>query len=240
MNGKRILVIDDDVNFCQIIRFTFKREGAAVFTALNGVEGLQKLHSVQPDLILLDIAMPLMDGWETCLAIRRVSNVPIIMLTTIHRDDEIIRGLNYGADDFISKPFRTEILLARANAALRRAEMPQNEQKNASFRDDYLSIDLEERRVSVNGKKVKLSAREFNLLALLLSNAGRVLTYEQILDKVWGWEYRDNSEYIHVYLSQLRRKLEQDPKNPVYLITEHGVGYRFERPLPLRSSHRLN
>ncbi|MCP4425712.1 MAG: response regulator transcription factor [Chloroflexi bacterium] len=230
MNGKKILVIDDDINLCQIIKYTFKSVDIAVVTAVNGQEGLRQFYAHHPNLVLLDIRMPIMDGWETCREIRKLSNVPIIMLTTLHRDEEAIRGFNCGADDFVNKPFNSQVLLARVQAALRRADLPNDDPKPISYSDNYLVVDLERRRVLKEGKSVKLSAREFDLLSYLLINAGRVLTYQQILDKVWGWEYRDNVEYIHVYLSHLRRKLEQDPKNPTYFVTEHGVGYRFEKP----------
>lgn len=236
MKGKKILVIDDDINLCQIIKYTFKRVAAEVFTAVNGQEGLQQLFNHHPDLVLLDIHMPIMDGWETCREIRKLTHVPIIMLTTLHRDNEVIRGFNCGADDFVSKPFNSQVLLARVQAVLRRAELPKTSTKPVAYSDDYLIVDLENRRVMVRGKLVKLSAREFDLLTYLLTNAGRVLTYQQILDRVWGWEYRDNTDYIHVYLSHLRRKLEKDPKNPTYLLTEHGVGYRFEKPSPQNHS----
>jgi DNA-binding response OmpR family regulator len=230
MNGKKILVIDDDINLCQLIKYTFLSLGIEVYTAANGQEGLRQFFNQRPDLVLLDIRMPIMDGWQTCQEIRKLSDVPIIMLTTFHRDDEVIRGLNLGADDFVSKPFNSEVLIARTKAALRRAELPSETRKPISYNDNYLVVDLENRRVHVYGRPVKLSAREYDLLTLLLTNAGRVLTYEQILDRVWGWEYRDNTDYIHVYLSHLRRKIEKDPKNPRYLITEHGIGYRFEKP----------
>ena len=230
MNGKKILVIDDDINLCQLIKYTFLSLGIEVYTAANGQEGLRQFFNQRPDLVLLDIRMPIMDGWQTCQEIRKLSDVPIIMLTTFHRDDEVIRGLNLGADDFVSKPFNSEVLIARTKAALRRAELPSETRKPISYNDNYLVVDLENRRVHVYGRPVKLSAREYDLLTLLLTNAGRVLTYEQILDRVWGWEYRDNTDYIHVYLSHLRRKIEKDPKNPRYLITENGIGYRFEKP----------
>jgi DNA-binding response OmpR family regulator len=230
MNSKKILVIDDDINLCQLIKYTFMGLGAEVYTAVNGQEGIRQFFNHRPDLVLLDIRMPIMDGWETCKEIRKLSHVPIIMLTTFHRDDEVVRGLNLGADDYVSKPFDSKVLIARTMAALRRAELPSETLKPISYNDDYLVVDLENRRVHVYGRPVKLSAREYDLLTLLLTNAGRVLTYEQILDRVWGWEYRDNTDYIHVYLSHLRRKIEKDPKNPRYLITEHGIGYRFEKP----------
>ncbi len=228
MQGKKILVIDDDVSLCQTIKFTFTRVGAEVVTATDGREGLQQFYRHRPDVVLLDVRMPDVDGWETCRQIRMLSNVPIIMLTTLHRDEEIVRGLDLGADDFVSKPFSREVLLARARAVLRRVDQPVADENVTGYNDEYLTVNLERRKVSVGGKTVQLTATEFRLLSFLLQNAGQVLSYQTILDKVWGGEYRDNVDYVHVYLSHLRRKLEADPRNPRYLVNERGIGYRFE------------
>jgi DNA-binding response OmpR family regulator len=232
MENKKILVIDDDVNLSQMIKFTFSRAGALVYTAVDGREGLHRFYEHRPDLVILDVRMPDVDGWETCRQMRMFSNVPVIMLTTLNKDEEIIRGLDCGADDFVSKPFSREVLLARARALLRRTEAPFELDGQATYSDDYLVVNLEKRRVLVQGQMVQLTATEFRLLSYLLQNAGQVLTYRTILDKVWGWEYQDSVDYVHVYLSHLRRKIEEDPRNPRYLLTERGVGYRFEkRPL---------
>jgi DNA-binding response OmpR family regulator len=228
MEEKKILVIDDDVNLLQSIKFTFVRAGAEVITAVDGREGLHRFYEDCPDLVILDVRMPDIDGWETCRQIRLFSNVPIIMLTTLNKDEEVIRGLDYGADDFVTKPFSREVLLARARALLRRSESP-GELGQTTYSDDHLYISLEKRRVLVRGEPVQLTATEFRLLAYLLQNAGQVLTHRTILDKVWGWEYQDSVDYVHVYLSHLRRKLEEDPRNPRYLMTERGIGYRFEK-----------
>ena len=179
--------------------------------------------------MILDVRMPDINGWETCRQIRLLSNVPIIMLTTLDNDEDVIRGLDYGADDFVTKPFSREVLLARARAVLRRSEQLAEPEDQQSYNDSYLLIDLRKHRVQVDGQAVQLSSTEFRLLAYLLQNAGQVLTYQNILDKVWGWEYQDSIDYVHVYVSHLRRKLEADPRNPRYLLTERGIGYRFER-----------
>ena len=228
MHGKKILVIDDDYSLCQMIKFSFNRAGAQVFTAHDGREGLHQFYNHRPDLVVLDVRMPDIDGWEACRQIRMLSNVPIIMLTTLDKDEEIIRGLNFGADDFVTKPFSREVLMARVLALLRRAETPV-EIGSPSYRDNYLVIDLEKHLVFVLDKPVQLTATEFRLLAFLFQNAGQILTYQTILDRVWGWEYKDSIDYVHVYLSHLRRKLEEDPRNPRYLLTERGIGYRFEK-----------
>lgn len=229
MKHKKILVIDDDVNLLQSLKFTFARAGAQVFAAVDGREGLHRFYEERPDLVILDVRMPDIDGWETCRQIRMFSTVPIIMLTTLSKEDEIIRGLDTGADDFVTKPFSREVLLARARALLRRAETPAVSENEPAYCDEHLVIDLAVRRVLVAGKPIQLTATEFRLLSYLLRNAGQVLTYRTILDKVWGWEYQDSIDYVHVYLSHLRRKLEADPRNPRYFLNERGVGYRFEK-----------
>jgi len=229
MHSKKILVIDDDVTLLQMIKFTFTRSGAQVFTAVDGREGLHRFYEHRPDLVILDVRMPDVDGWETCRQIRMFSNVPISMLTTLHRDEEIIRGLDFGADDFVTKPVSRDVLLARARALIRRTEAPVDSEAEPTYSDDYLVVNLEKRKVMVQGEAVQLTATEFRLLSYLMQNAGQVLTYQTILDKVWGWEYHDSIDYVHVYLSHLRRKIEEDPRNPRYLVTERGVGYRFEK-----------
>ena len=229
MKGKKILIIDDDVGLCQLLDITLMVEGASVVTANDGREGLQAFFAQRPDLVVLDINMPRMDGWETCRQIRLLSDVPIIMLTSLNSDAEMIRGLDVGADDFISKPFNAQVLLARIRAVLRRLEKTAVPKLQTPYADDYLTVDLDRHEVLVQGKPVKLTATEYQLLTYLIKNAGRTLTYKQILQNVWGWEYQDSIDYVHVYLSHLRRKLEKDSKNPLYLITVHGLGYRFER-----------
>ncbi len=229
MDGKKILVIDDDINLLQSIKFTFLRAGVTIFTAIDGREGLQRFFAVRPELVILDVRLPDIDGWDICRQIRLLSSVPIIMLTTLSRDEEIIRGLDYGADDFVTKPFSRDVLLARARALLRRAEPQAESESPTGYSDDHLVINLTKRQVTVQQEPVQLTATEFRLLAYLLQNAGQVLPYRTILDKVWGWEYQESIDYVHVYLSHLRRKIEPDPRNPKYLLTERGVGYRFER-----------
>lgn len=227
MEGKKILVIDDDINLCQSLKIGFSLEGAKVETAIDGRTGLKQFYEHQPDLVILDIRMPEMDGWETCRQIRLLSDVPIIMLTSLVQDKEIVRGLNCGADDFVVKPFSRDVLAARISAVLRRYETIVDAQDNSAYEDGYLYIDLTRREVRRCGESIKLSSTEFQLLSYLFENAGRILTYEMILNKVWGWEYQGSIDYVHVYLSHLRKKLEEDPRNPLYLITEHGIGYRF-------------
>jgi DNA-binding response OmpR family regulator len=228
VRGKRILVIDDDPDMVVLVKLLFSRAGAEVYTALDGREGLRQFGVCRPDLVLLDVMMPVLDGWETCRHLVRLSDVPIIFLTARTQEDDVIRGLECGAVDYVTKPFSTKVLLARASAALRTVDAGPAERRNGHYDDGYLNVDLEARRVLVEGKLVQLTATEFRLLAFLFENAGRVLTYGQILEHVWGWECQGSTEYVHVYVWHLRQKLEQDPRHPSYLLTEHGVGYRFE------------
>jgi two-component system KDP operon response regulator KdpE len=225
-----ILVIDDDKLTARIISDQLGGEGYEIHVAHDGQEGLRQMYAHRPDLIILDLMMPKMDGWTTCRRIREVSNVPIIMLTAKDRPQDVIRGLDEGADEYVTKPFEVNVLLARVRAVLRRVSLtpaePQKEE--VSYSDDYLTFNPVDRRVMVNGELVKLTPTEYSLLALLIKNSGRVLPYRKLLEQVWGWEYIDDVDYLRVYIWHLRRKLEPDPKSPRYVLTEHGVGYRFE------------
>jgi len=228
---KQILVIDDDPMFCKLVEQVLTQKGYEVLKASNGQEGLRLLFAHKPDLVLLDVAMPVMDGWQTCDRIRDISDIPIIILTGIHKDeDDIVRGLDYGADDYLVKPVGNKELVARVRATLRRAELPSSPEakREITYSDGFLTVDVTKRKVIVNGKRVKLTPREFRLLALLVENAGRILTHKQILEKVWGWEYVDDVDYVRIYISHLRQKIEPDPPLPRYIITEPGVGYHFQ------------
>ena len=229
MKEKRVLITDDALDIRKILEKVFRDAGAETIVATNGAEGLRYFFSEKPDLVILDVMMPEMDGFEVCHRIRQVSSVPIILLTALNSDDEIVRGLDSGADDFITKPFNSNVLVAHARAIFRRLELPQDTKPRLFYSDDYLTVDLEKRYVAVQGESINLSRTEYNLLAYLVQNAGWIRTFEQILENVWGPEYQDSLEYIHVYISHLRKKIEKDPKNPLYLETGHGVGYRFNK-----------
>jgi len=229
MEKTKVLVVDDDPALLSLIDYTFDREGYEVITASDGKEALRQFFARRPNLVILDVMMPRMDGWETCRRIREVSDIPIVMLTARGQDEDIVRGLEYGADDYLTKPFSIMVLLAHARAVLRRAALPPvDEEEPATYADDYFTIDLKERRVSVRGEPIKLTPTEYRLLAYMVQNANHVLTFQQILQNVWGWEYQDDLDYVRVYVWHLRQKLEEDPKNPQYIQTEIGVGYRFE------------
>lgn len=229
MKNKKILVIDDDPQLRRLTEYPLTRAGADVTLAKNGKDGLRQFYEKQPDLVILDVMMPEMDGWETCKNIRQLSDVPIIMVTARGNDEDVIKGLELGADDYITKPFNVKVLVARARAALRRAEKGLTIKPGISYSDPYLTIDLDEHRIFAGGEPVDLTATEFRLLAYLLENAGRVMSFEQILESVWGWDYTDDVNYIRVYIWHLRKKIEKDPKDPEYIQNVQGIGYRFEK-----------
>lgn len=227
MQGKKILIIDDDSHLCQMVHLLLSAAGAEVFTAMDGRQGLKLFYAERPDLVLLDIRMPDLNGWETCQHIRVTSNTPIIMLTTLQEDEEIVRGLQHGADDFVTKPFSGDVLQARIEAVLRRAEQAMPTVQQYIYYDGHLSIDLEKRQVTVAGEAVRLTALEQKMLFYLAKHAGKPLSYEAILHHVWGADYTNSTEYVQVYMSTLRKKIEVDPRRPRYLQTEHGYGYSF-------------
>lgn len=228
MRGKRILVIDDDPHVLRMVKLTLSKQGAEIHTACNGMEGLSQFYAWRPNLIILDVMMPDIDGWDICARLRQISGVPILMLSALGGDGHIVRGLKCGADDYMGKPFTDDVLIARVEALLRRATLSSPSEKLQAYRDDYLTIELDKRRVLVRGEPVKLTAKEYQLLTYLLRNAGCVLSAEQILEKIWGWEYRDHAEYLYVYISNLRKKVEENAKRPRYLRNESGLGYWFE------------
>ncbi|MCI0398417.1 MAG: response regulator transcription factor [Chloroflexi bacterium] len=231
MKNVKVLVIDDDTHLCALLKTTFSRAGAHVYVAYGGATGLQMLYAHRPDLVILDIMMPGTNGWDMCRQIRQLSDVPIIMLTALQDDSEIVRGLEAGADDYVTKPFSGDVLLARARAVLRRhgsAVSADTADGGVVYDDGHLSIDMDGRRVAVGGQPVKLSATELGVLIYLLQNAGRVCTFEQILTNVWGDEYRDSADHVHVYVWHLRQKLEKNPKQPQYILTE-PIGYSFQK-----------
>ena len=222
-----ILVVDDEPRIIEAVSMNLELEGYQVSVASNGYEALKKATEGLPDLVILDIMMPEMDGFETLKGIREVSTVPVIMLTVKGEEIDKVKGLDLGADDYITKPFGPKELVSRVKAALRRAEMPTPAPKTEIRVDDDLSIDFGRRRVSVRGKEVRLRPTEYRLLYHLVSNAGRVLTHETLLRRVWGYEYRDEDQYLWLYITYLRQKLEKDPKHPKYILGERGIGYRF-------------
>lgn len=223
----KILVVDDEKRMVRFIQLNLEQDGFQVVTAYNGEEALDQVRTQLPDLVLLDIMMPDIDGFQVLEKIREVSTVPVIMLTAKGEEDDRVRGLELGADDYITKPFSPRELVSRIKAVLRRTKAFQEDQEDVIEVDDRLTIDFSRREVWVEGEKVDLRPTEYRLLYHLVKNAGWVNTHEQLLTKVWGFEYQDEPHYVRLYVNYLRKKLEEDPSNPEYILTERGVGYRF-------------
>ena len=223
----KILVIEDEEEIVRLLEFRFEQEGYQVLSASNGVEGLRILQQEHPNLVVLDVMMPRMNGWETCKRIRQYSDVPIIMLTALGQELDKVRGLEMGADDYVTKPFSLAELVARVRAALRRGKQPLAANVTVQI-DDRLIVDRAQRQVVVNGQKTELSPTEFRILDCFLDNLGRILTHQSLLTQVWGWEYLDETDYLKVYIHHLRKKIEENPSKPRYIVTERGLGYRFQ------------
>lgn len=223
----RILIVDDEPRMIRFIQMNLELEGYEVIQARNGFEALNQVRDTLPDLVILDVMMPDMDGFETLRLLREISQVPVIMLTVKADEEDKVKGLELGADDYVTKPFGPRELSSRVKAVLRRTEMPAPVEKSVLRIDDYLQIDFDRRLVIAGGQEIKLRPTEYRLLYHLVNNAGRIMTHEQLLSKAWGYEYREESHYLRLYITYLRQKIEPDPANPRYIFTERGVGYRF-------------
>jgi two-component system KDP operon response regulator KdpE len=223
---RRILVVDDEERMVRFIRMNLEHDGFQVMEAFNGKQAIDKLRDT-PDLILLDVMMPDIDGFEVLETVREVSSVPVIMLTAKGEENDRVRGLELGADDYITKPFSPRELVSRVKAVLRRTEGMSGSMHELIQVDDRLKIDFDRREIWLEGKLVKLRPTEYRLLYHLVQNAGWVVSHDQLLQKVWGYEYRDEPHYVRLYINYLRQKLEKDPADPKYILTERGVGYRF-------------
>ncbi len=228
LKNRVVLVVDDEERMAHFVRLNLEQDGFHVVEAYRGLDAIQKMRDSMPDLILLDIMMPDIDGFEALQMIREFSSVPVIMLTAKGEEEDKVRGLELGADDYITKPFSPRELSSRVKAVMRRAEMGTASPTHELIEvDDRLKLDFGKREVWVDGKIIKLRPTEYRLLYHLVQNAGWVLTYDQLLAKVWGYEYRDEPHYVRLYINYLRQKLEPDLANPRYIFTERGVGYRF-------------
>lgn len=224
--GLTILVVDDEKRMVRFIRLNLEQDGYRVISAYNGTEALNLVRTKLPNLVLLDVMMPDIDGFEVLKKIREASAVPVIMLTAKGEEDDRIRGLELGADDYVTKPFSPRELVSRVKAVLRRTESF-NDSSNVIQVDDWLKLDFNRREVWVGGEIVQLRPTEYRLLYHLVQNTGWVVTHDQLLTKVWGYEYQDEPHYVRLYINYLRKKIEKDPSNPEYILTERGVGYRF-------------
>jgi DNA-binding response OmpR family regulator len=234
VNGQRkVLVIDDEAMIRKTVRLACEKEGYAVQEAENGTEALTKVESFRPDIILLDLMLPDISGFDVCRDIRRSgTKVPILILSAKTEEIDVVVGLEIGADDYIVKPFRPRELLARIAAHLRKSRQEEDRESDGRmiFRD--LVIDANERRVYRSDEEIQLTHTEFDLLAFLASNAGKVLSREKILNSVWGYEYPIETRVIDVHVRNLRRKIEEDPSHPLYILAVPGIGYRFTATKP--------
>lgn len=235
--GSKILVVDDEQLYRHLLKVNLESEGYEVSSARDGEEALEILSSRVPELVILDIAMPRLDGFTTCERIRQFSDVPIIMLTARGEEQDRVRGLNVGADDYVLKPFSATELVARVRAVLRRSKTAQVGIHKRYFRHKNLRIDFARAEVWKEDKPVYLSATEYRLLIQFAQHAGRILTAEELLTAVWGESYREDKEILWVSIARLRQKLEDDPHNPVHIVTRSGLGYLMPAPENEEDNH---
>jgi len=224
---EKILAIDDDVILLKLIRRSLEPLGFSIYTATSGEEGLALFPQIAPDLVILDIMMPGMDGWEVCRRLRKVSAVPIIFLTALDSVNDIVQGLTGGADDYLAKPFTIEELGARVTAQLRRARMSHEQPEILRFGGGDLIINCTEQTVFSNGQEIPLSPIEYNLLLFMAERAGRILAAPVLFDTIWGSRAETGPESVKWYIWSLRKKIEADPQAPRFILTERGKGYRF-------------
>ncbi|HNB50556.1 MAG TPA: response regulator transcription factor [Anaerolineales bacterium] len=233
--NRRILIVEDERRMARFIRLNLEHDGFQVVEAVTGQQAIQQLRDTFPDLVLLDVMLPDIDGFHVLQTLREITDVPVIMLTAKGEEEDRVRGLELGADDYVTKPFSPRELVSRVRAVLRRADIKPGTRSLIEV-DEHLKIDFDRRRVWVDGQLISLRPTEYRLLYHLVQNAGLVLTHDQILIKVWGYEYRDEPHYVRLYVNYLRKKIEEDPANPKYILTERSIGYRFvdfqrERPV---------
>ena len=224
-----VLVVDDDVRILRMMRRILELEGYHTLTASNGEAALDVFDEQSPDMILLDIRMPGMDGYTVCRHIREFSQLPIIMVTAKDNDEEKVEGLDAGADDYVTKPFSSKELTARVRAVLRRTKL-WDDHPQPTFQSDDLVVDFARHSVTLNGQEANLTATEYRLLSYLAHNAGRVVTPDQILERVWGEEYIGEQHLLRVSIARLRQKLKDDPKKPRFIVTRIGIGYMLLSP----------
>jgi two-component system response regulator RegX3 len=224
---KRILVVDDEPTFIDVLTIRLEAEGYEVVTAVDGFEALERFRTTRPDLILLDLMLPRVSGVDVCRDIRGSSSVPIIMVTAKSSEVDVVVGLEVGADDYITKPYRIGELLARIRATLRRVEESKQNTSSEVLELGGVTLDAERHEVTVDGAEVMMPLKEFDLLEILMSNAGRVVTREILFDRVWGYDYIGDSKTLDVHVKRLRSKVESDPSNPQRIVTIRGLGYKY-------------
>lgn len=224
---EKILVIDDDLEFLDLTRTWLQNAGYEVLTAEDGSVGLRRVYSSRPNLVLLDVNMPKIDGWMVCHRIREICDIPVIMVTVNGQKTDLLRGFSLGVDDYITKPVDFRELVARVGAVLRRTDSAMQDDGPGTFNNGEIEVDWKSRQVYVRGELVKLSPTEFKLLSCLIKNRGWIVTHEQLLDKAWGPNYIADKSFVKLYVRYLRQKIEKDPHTPRLIVTERGVGYRF-------------
>jgi two-component system KDP operon response regulator KdpE len=225
-----ILLVDDDIELLKLVRANLESGGYTVQVAMNAHSALESIDLEMPDVILLDIMLPEIDGYNLCQRIREFSDIPIIMLTAKFEDSDKVRGLKLGADDYITKPFNVQELLARIESVLRRSGRSEEAKFPPSFVCGDVNVNFAQRRVTVRGQEVSLTLTEYKLLSHLVSNAGRVMLRRELLTRVWGPEYHNEMEYLRAYILHLRQKIEVDPHDPKYILSKPGIGYVFVSP----------
>ncbi len=229
MGKTQILVVDDELRYLKLVGYNLKAAGYEVITATTGEEAMSLVAGKSPDLIILDIRLPGIDGYEVCARIREFSSTPIIMLTAKGEEREKVQGLRLGADDYVTKPFGAEELMARVETVLRRGRMAEVTAPSVLTIGE-LAIDFVQRKVKIEGQELSLSPTEYRLLQCLAVNAGRIIIHGELQEKVWGPEYREHYEGLRVYIRRLRKKIEKDPEKPTYILTKPGVGYMLVSP----------
>lgn len=227
---EKILVVEDDPEFLRLTQTWLQNIGYEVITAEDGVEGMRRIYSGRPNLVLLDANMPKMDGWEVCRRIREMSDIPVMMVTVNDQKDYRLRGFSNGADDYITKPVDFPELIARIKAVLRRSGAITQEDIPETFDNGEIEVDWRSHQVWVRGKRVKLSPTEYKILACLIKNRGWIVTHEQLLEKAWGPNYIGDKSFVKLYIRYLRQKVEENPHQPKYILTERGIGYYFATP----------
>lgn len=225
--GRRIVVVEDEPHVLDLIRTTLESAGFVVSGATTGLEGLERIRGELPDLAILDVNLPDLSGFEVLRQVRQADGVPCIMLTVQDDEDARVKGLELGADDYVGKPFGHRELISRIKAVLRRAEAPAPLARNRVQVDERLTVDFDRRLAEVEGEPVHLRPTEYRLLHHLMNHPGRLLSHENLLSRVWGPEYRDDTQLLRLYINYLRKKIEPDPGHPRYIMNERGLGYRF-------------
>lgn len=233
MSDTRVLVVEDESSFAEALTVGLAREGFAVTVSSDGADALRRFDAIDPDLVLLDVMLPTISGVDVCRELRSRSNVPIIMVTAKTSEVDTVVGLEVGADDYVTKPYRLSELAARMRAVLRRSDRLSNRAEPSPGGVDPMEIgdvrvDVERHEVTVRGEPVSLPLKEFELLSLLMEYAGRVLTREMLIDRIWGFDYVGDTKTLDVHIKRLRKKVELDPRNPSRIVTIRGLGYKFE------------